>query len=66
MKVNSFLARSRKKNNEPFNASLVTVIIAFVFVGLGNVNSVAEIISMFFYGNLRFAVFNLFSQSLGC
>jgi ABC-type multidrug transport system fused ATPase/permease subunit len=37
------------------NASLVTIIIALIFVALGNVNAVAEIISMFFmvtYGSL--------------
>ena len=47
-RVNNFLSKGKKENNEPFNASLVTVIIALVFVMLGNVNLVAEIISMFF------------------
>ncbi len=54
-RVNRFLSKGKKENNEPFNASLVTVIIAFVFVTVGNVNMVAEIISMFFmvtYGAL--------------
>ena len=54
-RLNSFLSKGKEKNNEPFNASLVTCIIAFVFVLLGNVNLVAEIISMFFmvtYGSL--------------
>lgn len=45
-KVNSWLAS--EKNGEPINATLVTVIIAFVFVLMGDVNAVAEIISMFF------------------
>jgi amino acid transporter len=52
---NRFLARGKKESNEPFNASLVTVLIAFIFVALGNVNAVASIISMFFmvtYGSL--------------
>ena len=54
-RVNSFLAKGKKDTNEPFNASLITVAIAFVFVAVGNVNMVAEIISMFFmvtYGSL--------------
>jgi amino acid transporter len=53
--VNNYLAKGRKKDNEPFNASVVTLLIALVFVALGNVNAVAEIISMFFmltYGSL--------------
>lgn len=54
-KVNKWLAYSRKSDNEPVNASLVTVIIAIVFVALGSVDMVAQIISMFFlvtYGSL--------------
>ena len=54
-RLNFFLARGKGDNREPFHASLVTVVIAFVFVALGNVNAVAEIISMFFmvtYGSL--------------
>lgn len=54
-KMNRFLSSGRGETNEPFNATIITVIIAFVFVALGNVNSVAEIISMFFmvtYGAL--------------
>ncbi len=53
--INSWLSFSRPKDNEPSNASLVTSVIAFVFVALGNVNVVASIISMFFmvtYGSL--------------
>ncbi len=54
-KLNRWLSLGRKSDNEPINASLVTVVIALVFVTLGNVNAVAEIISMFFlvtYGSL--------------
>ncbi len=54
-KANRWLSRGRKKDNEPINSSLITLIIAIVFVALGNVNTVAEIISMFFmvtYGAL--------------
>jgi amino acid transporter len=53
--INRWLAAGREKDGEPFNASLVTVLIAVAFVALGNVNSVAEVISMFFmvtYGAL--------------
>ncbi|MEE4115700.1 MAG: amino acid permease [Marinilabiliaceae bacterium] len=54
-KLNSWLSKGRKTDGEPVNASLVTVIIALVFVAMGNVNAVAEVISMFFmvtYGSL--------------
>lgn len=54
-RVNKWLSAGRKKDNEPINASLVTSLIAIVFVAMGNVNAVAEIISMFFmltYGSL--------------
>lgn len=54
-KFNRFIAKGLPGTNEPFNASLITIIIAFLFVALGNVNAVAEIISMFFmvtYGSL--------------
>ena len=47
-RANTLLARNTKKNNEPKNATLVTALIAILFVSVGNVNSVAEIISMFF------------------
>ncbi len=53
--MNNWLAKGRSKDNEPTNASLVTCIIALVFVAMGDVNAVAEIISMFFmvtYGSL--------------
>ncbi|MDG2465539.1 MAG: hypothetical protein P8M61_10665 [Crocinitomicaceae bacterium] len=53
--VNRFFAKGKGKNNEPFSSSLVTLCIATVFVAIGDVNFVAEIISMFFmvtYGAL--------------
>jgi len=53
--LNNWLAKGRAKDNEPINASLITCLIAIVFVALGDVNAVAEIISMFFmltYGAL--------------
>ncbi|MBN2862700.1 MAG: amino acid permease, partial [Bacteroidales bacterium] len=54
-KINRWLSLGRKSDNEPANATLITFIIALIFVSLGNVNAVAEIISMFFlvtYGSL--------------
>ncbi len=54
-RINRFLSQGRAKDNEPVNASLVTCIIAFIFVAIGDVNAVAQIISMFFmvtYGSI--------------
>jgi amino acid transporter len=54
-KLNWYLSKGKGSTNEPFNASVLSVIIAFAFVALGDVNAVAEIISMFFmvtYGSL--------------
>jgi amino acid transporter len=47
-KVSRWLGKGRSKDNEPINASLITVIIGFVVVSLDDINAVAEIISMFF------------------
>lgn len=46
--ANEWLAKLRKKDGEPVNGSLITVSIAFIFVLIGDVDFVAEIISMFF------------------
>lgn len=46
--INKWFARGKKQDNEPVNASLITVIIAFVFVAVGSIDFVAQIISMFF------------------
>jgi len=54
-RINRWLAKGTSNNNEPRNASWVTVTIAMAFVALGDVNAVAAIISMFFmvtYGSL--------------
>ncbi|HXK80857.1 MAG TPA: amino acid permease [Bacteroidales bacterium] len=54
-KLNIFLAKERQKDKEPINASIITCLIAFGFVAIGDINAVAEIISMFFmltYGSL--------------
>lgn len=55
MRINRWLAASRSRDGEPANATRVTLLIAIVFVALGNVNAVAEIITMFYlvtYGSL--------------
>ena len=46
--INQWFAKGRNKDNEPVNGSLITIVIAFVFVFIGDVNFVAQIISMFF------------------
>ena len=54
-KINMLLAKGKPKTNEPYHATIVTSIIAFIFVVVGDVNIVAEIISMFFmitYGSI--------------
>jgi solute carrier family 12 (sodium/potassium/chloride transporter), member 2 len=54
-KMNLWLSAGVKENNEPRNGTIVTALIALVFVLMGDVNAVAEIISMFFmvtYGSL--------------
>lgn len=54
-KMNRILAKGKLETNEPYNATIVTSIIAVVFVALGDVNVVAEIISIFFmitYGSI--------------
>ena len=55
LKMNKWMSKSRDKDSEPSNASLITIFIALLFVAVGNINAVAEIISMFFmvtYGSL--------------
>ncbi|MEM6398579.1 MAG: amino acid permease [Bacteroidota bacterium] len=54
-RINSWLSRGRGERQEPYNASLVTIGIAAIFIMAGALDSVAEIISMFFmvtYGSL--------------
>ena len=40
--------KGRRKDNEPINGSILTCIIAFFFIYIGDINFVAQIISMFF------------------
>ncbi|MFC2112780.1 amino acid permease [Bacteroidota bacterium] len=46
--INDWFAKGRPVSNEPFNSSLITIIIAFAFVLVGELNFVAQAISMFF------------------
>lgn len=48
MKFNEMFSKESEKNKEPVNATLLTIAIAFFFIAIGDVNFVAEIISMFF------------------
>ncbi|OAV74935.1 K-Cl cotransporter [Bacteroidales bacterium Barb7] len=54
-RINRFLSRGKGKSNEPFNATLVSFLIALCFVLAGSIDTVAGIITMFFlitYGTL--------------
>lgn len=46
--LNKWLSKGNSESNEPFNASWITIIIALFFVIIGDINFVAQIISMFF------------------
>ena len=46
--INRWVGKEAGKNTEPINGIIITSIVAFIFVAIGNVNFVAEIISMFF------------------
>ncbi|MFY0598880.1 MAG: amino acid permease [Cyclobacteriaceae bacterium] len=53
--VNYFLAKGKGAKKEPVNATAITLILALIFIALGDVDIVARIISMFFmvtYGAL--------------
>ncbi len=53
--INFWLSRGRGKKDEPYNATIVVIAIAFIFVLMGGLDFVAEIISIFFmvtYGSL--------------
>ena len=47
-KINRWFKKGRKKDNEPINGSIITSIIAFFFIFIGDIDMVAQIISMFF------------------
>lgn len=46
--LNNWLSRGKGISNEPQNSAVVSVVIAFFFVIIGDINFVAQIISMFF------------------
>lgn len=47
-KLGQWIAKGRKESNEPINGTLITCVIAFFFIIIGDINFVARIISMFF------------------
>ncbi len=47
-RFNLIFSRGRSDTNEPYNAAVITCFIAMVFVILGNLNVVAQVITMFF------------------
>ncbi len=54
-RINLLLAKGKGENKEPYNASIISFIIALIFVIQGGVDAVAGIISMFFlitYGSI--------------
>jgi len=53
--INNFLRKGKGTANEPVNATIITSVIVLVFVSMGSVDFVAQIISVFFmitYGSL--------------
>ncbi len=53
--INTWLSQGKGASDEPFNATVITILIALIFVAIGQLDFVAEIISMFFmvtYGAL--------------
>ncbi len=47
-RLNRWLGKGVEGSNEPVNGSVITILIALVFVLIGDIDSVAKIISMFF------------------
>ena len=57
---NAWLAKGKSKTNEPVNAALITIAIAYLFVIINDIDIVGEIISMFFmltYGAINMVSF---------
>ncbi len=46
--LNNWFAKGEPKDNEPVNSTILTIVIAFFFIAIGDINFVAQIISMFF------------------
>ena len=54
-RINNWMSKGNGDSDEPFNASVVTIVIAAAFIMAGALDSVAQVISMFFmvtYGAL--------------
>ncbi|MDG6224209.1 MAG: amino acid permease [Candidatus Thermoplasmatota archaeon] len=54
-RIGDFIRYGKGKENEPINGTLLSAIIAIVFIFMGNLNMVAQIITMFFliaYGSV--------------
>ena len=47
-KLNNWIGKGRKQDNEPINSSIITCILALIFVVVGDINMVAQLIAMFF------------------
>ena len=47
-RINKWFAKGKGASNEPINSSFITIIIAVFFIAIGDINFVAQIISMFF------------------
>jgi amino acid transporter len=55
-KLNGWISKEKKSNNEPMNATAISIAIGFFFIAIGDINFVAQVISMFFmvtYGALN-------------
>jgi amino acid transporter len=46
--INNWFAKGKPKDNEPVNSAIITIFIAFFFIAIGDIDFVAQIISMFF------------------
>ena len=55
-KLNSWISKEKESNNEPMNATAISIAIGFFFIAIGDINFVAQVIAMFFmvtYGALN-------------
>jgi amino acid transporter len=55
-KINAWISKEKVSNNDPRNATLISILIGFFFIAIGDINFVAQVIAMFFmvtYGALN-------------
>ena len=55
-KLNRWVSKEKGNNNEPMNATAISIAIGFFFIAIGDINFVAQVIAMFFmvtYGALN-------------